>query len=249
MIRKFNYTGRRKIPKTAVAFTRTEYRGVAGFNATFDLSNLGFPPEARVYVEPYYNASFMRFGFGTVDKPVYDGDTSLTGIPPTDVIHFRVKIVDESGEHGLILGKIDGITLVNSEGETNRTSILHVNTCDLGEQIWRMNFESGNTFPVLEVNSDIPGIKEIIKNDPKFFSLVYPAALREILWNIVTDHQDFETDGDSWQSKWLLFCEKTLGIKTILEKDIESELLQQWINDVVDSFCRIYKVKKLFMTN
>ena len=52
---------------------------------------------------------------------------------------FRVKVVDESGEHGQILAEVDGLSPLNGdEAAANRLSLLPVETADLGHAVWSL---------------------------------------------------------------------------------------------------------------
>lgn len=67
MLRRFNYTGRKKIPRSAVAVkVLNSDSGPPAFDAKFDLSSVNLPAHARVYVEAYHRASYMRFDFGKI---------------------------------------------------------------------------------------------------------------------------------------------------------------------------------------
>ena len=67
MQRKFNYTDRKKITRSAIRMTllpRTD--GPLAFDAKIDLDGLELPEHACVCVEAYHKALYMRFNFGKV---------------------------------------------------------------------------------------------------------------------------------------------------------------------------------------
>ena len=69
MKRTINSTGRRRFAHPLVTVRLTEPAGglPRSFTAHFgDLADAGFPPEARIYVEPYVASSSVTFAFGTV---------------------------------------------------------------------------------------------------------------------------------------------------------------------------------------
>jgi hypothetical protein len=249
MIRKFNYTGRKKIPFSCVSFCKLEKGNGVSFNAKFNFEDLGFPSLAKLYVEPYYKTSFMRFDFGTIENIKVPENTLLTEIPLNDGILFRVKVVDESSDQGLILGKADGIPLLSSEGElrTDRSCILPVRYVqELGDEIWKVDFDQGmDGFPVLEVNSSIPNIQDVVKYDKKFIALVYPAAIRFILKEIASSDR-LDKDGDDWTCKWLVFSEHVLGVD-LPEDSSNDEKIEDWVDSCVRSFCRMHNLKESYI--
>ena len=66
MIRRMNYTGRRRIARSRVSVRLRPVPGTGWtFDADMDLVDYGFPAEARVFVEAYNATSYMRFAFGS----------------------------------------------------------------------------------------------------------------------------------------------------------------------------------------
>ncbi|MBU0596635.1 hypothetical protein KKA94_00540, partial [Patescibacteria group bacterium] len=67
MKRRFNYTGRGRIPqeKISIILNKKE-NSVSSFTATIDLSGMGLPPEAKIYIETYHRTEYKSFDFGTV---------------------------------------------------------------------------------------------------------------------------------------------------------------------------------------
>lgn len=251
MIRRFNYTGRKRIERTRVAISLNN-KGERGstFDADLHLDDLRVPPEGRVFLEAYYRSSFMRFDFGTIASPMKPADRRLTDIGGGEVVFFRVRVVDPSGEHGRILAEVDGVTpkqpgLVSE----NRRCLLHVNFKDLGQEIWRLDLE--NTMPVLEVNDQIENIRDIILTDRTFQSLVYPATVREILQRIlIIDQYDPSEDTGEWASLWLKFVRRFHAVDPpSLDPDSGANGQERldWIEDAVRSFCSFVSAKENFI--
>ncbi|MBL0357700.1 MAG: hypothetical protein IPP72_12825 [Chitinophagaceae bacterium] len=202
MIRKFNYTGRKKLKRERINISIIDERPYKSFTATLDLKGLGLSDEARVYIEPYHKSSFMRFSFGTVSNLHTPQNTTLTDIPSTSIIKFRVKVVDETRKLGRIMRIADRVKPKNLEESGNRMSILHIDwDKDLDQQIFRVTFPD-NDYPRLEINKRIENAKELVKSDLVFRSLVFPVAVRVIAERIALTWKDdeFDEDDSSWQS-------------------------------------------------
>src|SRR5262249_1722258 len=128
----------------------------------------------------------------------------LTDIDRGTSVLFRLKVVDESGTHGRILAALDDIVADETGGaDTDKYCILPVRFTDLGQEVWRINFDSR---PILEVNR-FDGVEHFVRNDAAFAALVYPAAVRAILTHvlIVLEH-DPDAGDDEWPSMWLKFA-------------------------------------------
>jgi len=246
MIRKFNYTGRKKINQAAIKISVNDDL-IRYFDVSVDITEYNLPDHAKVYIEPYFKSSFMRFCLGTVGKISLPEDRYLIDIPQSEVLLFRVKIVDESKKIGRLLALADRIKPKNlQDSNANKQSILWIDDSrSLGQEIFRLSFDQD--FPTLEVNKDIKDIRHVLKRDELFFSLVYPSVVREIAKKIIYELSAFEEGDDSWQSKWLSFIRKTLFVSYLPDETQEEQ--EEWINDVVSAFCRKYKIRKKFENN
>src|SRR3954471_5180346 len=101
MIRAFNYTRRKRIPRENVTITvRTLEHGRRTFDARLDLASLQLPADAHVYVEAYRRTSYVRFDFGTVAERRDPEVRFLDDLDATEIVFFRVKVIDRSGEIG-----------------------------------------------------------------------------------------------------------------------------------------------------
>src|SRR5688572_1332590 len=94
MQRTLNFTGRRRIPRSAARISlRRGEDGAVTFDAELVLTSFGFPAEARVFVEAFFKASFMRFDFGLVAQPMVPEDRRLVRLAQPSLARYRVKIV------------------------------------------------------------------------------------------------------------------------------------------------------------
>src|SRR5687767_8442029 len=97
MIRRFNYTGRKRINRSDVKFTLQPADDVHFmFDATLNLAKHELPPEAVVWVEAYRQTRLMRFDFGTIARPQQPANRKLTEFDTSDAILFRVKVTSTS---------------------------------------------------------------------------------------------------------------------------------------------------------
>lgn len=249
MIRKFNYTGRRKLKRQRVNISVVDERPYRSFTASLDLKGLGLSDDAKVYIEPYYKSSFMRFPFGTVAIPQTPENTILTDIPSTSIIRFRVKVVDEATKLGRIIRIADRINPKNFEESGDRMSILHIDwDKDLDQQIFRVTFPD-NDYPRLEINKRIENAKELVKSDPVFRSLVFPVAVRQVAERIAITWETFDEEDDSWQSIWLKFIREVLHVNVEVEFDDDNnndDEIYYWVEEIVSAFCRKNKFRTKF---
>lgn len=247
MIRKFNYTGRKKLKRQRVDISVADERPYKSFTATLDLKGLGLSDDAKVYIEPYYKSSFMRFHFGTVANPHTPENTILTDIPSTSIIRFRVKVVDETTKLGRIIRVADKIKPKNLEESGNRMSILHIDwDKDLDQQIFRITFPD-NDYPRLEINKRIENAKELVKSDPIFRSLVFPVAVRQVAERIALTWEEFDEEDSSWQSTWLKFIKDVLHVNVEVEFEENNEdEISHWVEEIVAAFCRKNKFRTKF---
>lgn len=246
MQRTFNYTNRQNVVQDLVEINVTSIDGATSFTASIKSADLDFPGDAKVFFEAYYGPTTYRFDFGTFSAIQQPSNTDISALKRlTDKMYFRLKIVD--AENGLVLGVADKIDLAD-DPQKGRETIFYVNAVEMDtREIWRLNFEANDEgIPVLEINSSIEGIREIAKTDPRFFSLVYPAAIRIILERIV-ENKSLTRDGANWESKWIIFIEDVLNVNTTPENDVSEDDVHHWYDDVVRAFCFRNKLYEQFV--
>lgn len=235
MLRKLNFTERVKVPRSSVRVTlRRDQDGVLVFDPQLSFDGVSVIPTARVFVEAYYRTSFMRFDCGSVASFTPPADRRLTDIDGTSVVRFRVKLVDEHR----IVAVADDIVVSEEKPETaGRMALLPVNfSDDLGQEAWQVVFESSG--PVLALNNRVNGIRDLAKNDAAFFALVYPAAVRQILTQILlVDQQDAHDEGEEWWHLWLRWAARyTITLPAGVDE------APFWIDEVVAAFCNAQKL-------
>jgi hypothetical protein len=249
MIRRLNYTGRKKIPRSRITIRLLPAGdSLYAFSADFDLAKLGFPADARVYIEAYNSSSYMRFPFGTVAQRLDPRDLRLSEIARRPLPKFRLKVVDHGKRLGLLLGAADKIVpLRPDEDMANKQSLLPVDFVDLGDRVWRLELSD---WPVLELNNRIETIGETARSGDAFLGLVFPEVLRQILEEIVIrqDETDPDLDESDWTSLWMRYVCSLPGVSdppTAVTAD-STDLRHDWIEDVVQAFCRSKQARQRF---
>ena len=229
MQRTFNYTGRRKIARTEALFSLQGPPESPSFSVLFKIDTKSFPEDALLYVEAYYKETRQRFRFGVVSRIAPPEDTRLSDIDLSGPTLFRIIIVDESDSHGLLLASGEAFRAGEGDENKDKTSILTVVQRPLGNETWKIEFETGGT-PELVLNNSIPDAIEKMKSDPYFQSLVLPAALRQVLMYILWNENDQD---EEICEKWISFA-KNLGGDMPYDADPVS--LMVWIDNVVADF-------------
>lgn len=187
-MRRFNYTGRRKISRELVRVSlQARPEGDFLFTAAVDLDDLlndkTVPQGSPVVIEAYGGTKFERFAFGTLGAIESDGPRKLELFTPDERVMFRLKVVDSRGDSGVILAMADKIQPASTE-PLNQGSLLYVCVRPLDGVVFKVEIEDGD-FPTLVLNSNLDGacaegIKAYSKG-PIFRSLVFPDVVRQIL--------------------------------------------------------------------
>jgi hypothetical protein len=245
MIRKFNYTGRKKIKRRHVTVDLLrDAQGRRYFNARIQLSDLTLPANAHVYVEAYHRTAYQRFDFGTVGTRKVPEDGRLANFRDGTTPLFRVKVVDRSGTHGKILAAVDKIRPASiDDAPAGSQSLLYVEYAELGNTIWQLDLEGD--WPVLKVNRSVDEISMIAASDNRFLPLVYPEAFRQILTRILIEDQHSDPDcDDDWPSLWLkLAC----ALPAIPPPPPLGKARQHaWIDQAVEAFSADRQLLKMF---
>jgi hypothetical protein len=203
-------------------------------------ADLKLDPQARVYVEAYIGASSMRFDFGTAAAVTPPRDCSLTDIDEGAPVLFRVRVVDETQHVGRLLASANGIRPEGEDDGKHRKSLLPLRSCDLGEEVWRLTFDS-DAGPELAVNSRVPGIMERLKSDTILMGLIYPEVVRQIarrIWD-----EDFGVSEDAeWLADWKLWLEEQLGRAVSADEVIE-------VDELADDMAKNFATKHKFASS
>jgi len=245
VIRKFNYTGRKKIkrPDVRIDLLRNK-NGDRYFNAYLNLDDIDIPTNAHVYLEAYHRSGYQRYDYGTVGGRKIPVNRSLSNFSESAMPLFRVKIVDKTTSHGRILASVDKVRAENIDDmPADSQSLLYVEYDDLGNKVWQLDLDGD--WPVLKLNQHVDEISLVASSDNRFLSLVYPEVFRQILKRIIIEdeHTDPECD-DDWPSLWLQLACTLPGISIPPQMSKPAQSL--WIEKAVDSFCSNFDVLEKF---
>lgn len=250
MIRRFNYTKRKKIVPSRVPVTLSlEGDGHYAFDVQVNLRGLNLPKDAKVFLEAYHAFSFMRFPLGEAGNITVPERRRLVEADRGAIPLFRLKVV-EAGGSGKLLGLADKIVpQLSSDETTAQVDLLPVEFYDLGDEVWQLSLTGDR--PVLMLNKKIPHIREISSADPLFISLVFPEVVRKILSRIIVedDNTDPRYDESDWSSQWLRFVLKLPGIDLPPSGGgpLVREEKKDWIETVVRAFCNRWRTKEEFI--
>lgn len=245
MIRKFNYTGRKKIKRSNVQIDLLRNRnGHRQFNIALQLDELALPGNAHVYVEAYHRSGYQRFDFGTIANRIIPSDRTLRKFSNAAIPLFRVKLVDKAAAHGRILAAVDKVRPDSiDDSPVGSQSLLYVEFDDLGNKIWLLDLDGD--WPVLRLNQHVEGIALIAGSETKFLTLVYPEVYRQILTRILIEDEHTDPDcDDDWQSLWL---KHACGLMGAVEPPLGPKSEQSvWIEKAVDLFCASFSMLEKF---
>ena len=209
VIKRINRTGRKRILKRDIQLKlrATENQDAPIFDLDLRLVGYGFPESARVRAEAWRGHAVQRWDCGTVgdlQQPSEDR-RRLTDVPPS--ARFRVFVVAADGS-GKLLGHASNLT-----PELPLNSRLPLEERDLGEVVWRVEFDGEDGNPVLLVNQKVAGISEAVRHDPTFRSLVMPEVFRSILTRMVLIDRAYPDDTDGPWADWFELARAYLPTK------------------------------------
>lgn len=248
MIKRLNYTGRRRIRREDITVEVTN--GGAdepAFNASLSLGRYRLPASARVFVEAYRQTSWQRFDLGTVGEMQQPEDRRLSAFGSVEGVFFRVKIVEASepgddGRPARILRHADRIR-PRLLDETQRKSLLPLDPGDFRDEAWRLEFDEAGP-PVLKVSRHLVPEWRSLPGAREFITLALPGILRSILTRIllIDEHTDLE-DMSDWRTQWLRFAVELPGVNGPPPSDADTD---QWIDEAVGAFSRHTRIAERF---
>jgi hypothetical protein len=244
-VRRLNYTSRRRIARSDVdVILRGGSTDRPSFDAALSLAAYKFPPDARVFIEAYRQTILMRFDYGTVSAPKVPDDRTLVDFPSAEEVLFRVRVTAASDRPGVLLGEADRLRFHEPEQKPDRRlPLLPAMPDDLGEEVWRVDFEGGTT---LLVSRHLPDWKQTVSSDA-FRAAVYPAAMRQVLERILFVEKYLETeDTADWRSRWLQFASRIPGSRAVPSARDDHD---EWIENAVAAFARHFQLRTRFVAD
>lgn len=232
MIRRFNYTQRKRIEqrRISIELQETANDSPLTFSAELNLGGMGLPADALVVIIANRDRVAMRFDWGTVASSTPPQDCRLTDIPFNPA--FRVMVLAPDGS-GRLLALADRVR--PKRGSTDN-SLLWLQEEDLGKGVWRLDF--AGEIPAMLVNKNIPGISAAVREDEGFRALVIPEALRAILTRaLIVEGNDFDDEEGKW-SPWFGFVRNFYDEEFLATSDDNGDDMAkaEWIEGAVDTF-------------
>lgn len=233
MIRRINHTARRRIERKSLGI---QIHRTAPPSASFslDLSSYGFPSNALVIAEAYGQSRNARIPLGAVGDGLIQHRADLSQFSSADGIHFRVKVIPAPPSDARLLGLAEGMA-PDTDGEAPARSLLPVRVSELGELVWRIEYEQAG--PVLEVNRGLLAGTAYLRQ-AHFIALAQIEILRQVLLEALRRGGEEEGEGgESWQTRWSKLGERLAGRPCDSDGDLLDEHYD-WIRDACEAFAR-----------
>lgn len=250
MIRRLNFTGRRRIARgDAMVRLRPDGAGRLRVEARLSLERYALPENARVYVEAHRQTSWQRFDFGTVGRPAAPPDPVLRAFGSGQGVRFRVRVVEAAGDAPRVLAGVDDLRPALLESGRDRgLSLLPVDWGDFRGHTWKLELdeESG---PLLRVSRALVGEREAFVGSREFVSLVLPAVLRQILERALIAAGDAE-EATGWPADWIHLARALPGVGAPPPRTAAAETLtdeeEDWLDAVAEAFALARQVPERF---
>jgi hypothetical protein len=198
-----------------------------------ELVGLGLPLDAKVYVEAYHQAVYMRFDFGSVGAFRPPGDRQLSDFYDGAPVRFRIKVVDINDQIGRILADADDVRPSRPDEDVHTQTLVPIHLVGgMGQQIWRVEWD--NNDPILELNQAQTGIKEAISSNSMYSSLVMPAVFREISSKVFGEDLEGET-----ATRWRLMVSRFQSDPFPDEDDDAAK--SDWLNVATHNYCEHFR--------
>ena len=234
MLKRLNYTGRRKLEAHRVVFAlAAEGAGGEGCTARFDFDGLDLPADASVVVQVHraFDTEVVRSDLGA--PGALRRGVDLGGFRAEDKLFFDVLVADPSSRRLLAVRR--GVR-PGEPDEGGRLPLFAVEVRDLGPEPWKTEVDADGAKLVL--NASWPNAMERIRTAGEFQSLVLGAAFRQVLLRLWAEdvQAEDEPDPDGWQAKWLAFATPLAG--WLLESWNDPLQALKWIDDACLGFAQ-----------
>lgn len=252
MIRRLNYTDRKRIEKSTVSITidkaHSPRMAAADISAALGATT-GLPADAKIILEAYCRYHIERIPMGTVGTPV-----PIIAARPlacadgiADRLRFNVKVVQKTGGPGLLKALAKSVPPVFINDLSLGMGILRTGLKDLKNQIWQLHIDEDG--PILYLNNAVNGAQNVFRSDEIVVSLILPEILRQILRRVAfADNGEVVKfdgyDADAWERDWISFA-GSMGenVENLADKDEAKD----WIDGCVGRFCTKHKILEQFM--
>ena len=233
MIRRINHTARRRIERKSLDI-RLQRGSTVTVSFSLDLASYRFPPDSIVVAEAYGQGRNTRIELGAVGEGKVAKQLPLESFSTADGLHFRVKVIPAPPAEARLLGLAESVS-PDTDGDGASRSLLPVRTSELGQMIWRVEYEQAG--PVLEVNRELLAGSAYVRQ-PHFVALAQIEILRQVLLEALRrGGEEDGCEGVSWQSRWIRLGERFAGRPCDSDGELTDEHLE-WIRDACEAFAR-----------
>ncbi|WP_337170434.1 hypothetical protein [Gemmatimonas aurantiaca] len=237
---RFNFTGRKRIPRENVWVGVSGNGPTAIVEAGFDIGSLGFPVTAKVVLEAQAGWTIQRFDWGSVGQSAEPADRRLHEFRSHAGLLFRLKVIAIGDNDGRLLGIADKLKPTGGLEAMPRQSLVVVRPQDLGDRVWKIDFDESQ--PLLLINSRLNDHQDFLKRR-EVAALVLPEALHRILEKAVeVGAEDAAADG--WHTMAIRLGERLAG--RIAPQSGDDEENDRWIDEAISTFSRRHNLMEAF---
>lgn len=243
MIKRVNFTGRRRIPRSKVELQLFD-GSPRRFSANIQFEVNAFPGDAEVVLEATSAGSTIveRIPCGTIDDLLQPNLRELRHVDGENVF-FTLKVIDRHEQIGRLLGVAEQLRPERSgEASTGgRRGILPIEPAELGQEVWRLEFTDHDV--LLQVNAKLIELKDRVRSDVMLYAIIYPDVIRRVIRAAIFENVDVEEDSERWSVLWLRFGKDLHPLHSNPPSAGDtSELIDEWIDEVAVAFCNQHRL-------
>jgi hypothetical protein len=236
MRKRIRLTGRRQLARSAVDVKVAVVGNKKLVSMTIaDAKAFSKMPEtARVKLRLFENKFSETLEFGTIGAMKIAAEIR-NGAFSAPSCQLRVVATD-GVTSGLLLGSTDTWTLRtggDDDAGTSSEGILDFQPFDIAPRTWKLDLRDDD-YPIVYVDKSIPDSRTWVRNDPIFISCVLPAIVKEVFDDILLASSAPEQE---WVKDWLSWADTLMPGKSPPWTEGDQPK-QDWINDLLDSFCQ-----------
>lgn len=252
MKRHFNFIDRHRLAKSCFGFESVEGPPRKIRITNLDLPSKELPEDAEVILEVRITGTsrIERFHIGTVANITQK--EFVLPIEESERFTLALKVIAPNDPKRRILRYAEGIKIAfGKEKERGSRSILAFSADDLGDVLWKLEYEPNEV--VLVANSAFDFGDLFLEGCyaplllPEIIRSILTRALYERRESLPEDNEDIE---ESWSSQWLLFAKELSrdGEFPSLSSNGEYDFnaADEWIDEVIEAFCSRHNLKKMF---
>lgn len=233
MRRRIRLTGRKQISRSDVPAQIIDIAGKRILTLTFPEEGVfsRFPKDSRVVGVLKENKMIELVEFGTLGNMRHSVDLQNAGFArPT----FQLRLVTPEGRRmGLLLGSTDAWSL-DADSKTNERSkkgILYFQPDGIAPRAWKLQIQDDD-YPIVYIDKRIPDASTWAKTDPTFVGFVFPAIVRQVFLDILSQRAEPDID---WMKDWVSWADKIMpGYKPPYGGDYKD--YDSWIDRLIESF-------------